>query len=276
MTEVKAEMPPKVLAVANQKGGVGKTTVTVGLAEIYALHQGRKVLVVDADPQRNTTSALGVTDPEFTLNDVLYGDPDNNQRIQPGSAAGAIVPAGIAWQTGTGTLDVIAAERNLAIRERDSMIAREARLRTALRGVVEDYDVILIDCPPSLGMLTVNALTAANYAVLVTEPRVSSFEGLLEIARTMVEVGEAFNEDLGVAGIVVNKTRKGRVDQESWMRRMVDEYGDLLIEPALPDREAFAKAHAESRPLVSFGPSVQSSVAPLERIANKVWAGAEL
>ncbi|XKH55180.1 ParA family protein (plasmid) [Citricoccus nitrophenolicus] len=268
--------PTRVLAVANQKGGVGKTTVTVGLAEIYALHQDRRVLVVDADPQRNTTAALGVTNAEFTLNDVLYGDADDGQRIHPGSAAAAIVPTGDLWQTdGPGRIDVIASERNLAARERDSMIAREARLRTALRGVVENYDVVLIDCPPSLGMLTVNAMTASTFAVLVTEPRVASFDGVKEIARTMVEVNEAFNESLGVAGIVVNKTRKGRTDQEMWMRRMVEEYGELLIEPALPDREVFSKAHAEFRPLISFGPSARSGIAPLGRIADKIWEGSQ-
>ena len=83
-------MPARVIAVCNQKGGVGKTTLVTGLAEAFAHTMGKRVLVIDADPQRNTTSALGVEKPEYTLNDVLYGDEDNNHKITPGVAAAAI------------------------------------------------------------------------------------------------------------------------------------------------------------------------------------------
>ncbi|XKH58583.1 ParA family protein (plasmid) [Citricoccus nitrophenolicus] len=270
-----ADEPTRVLAVANQKGGVGKTTVTVGLAEIYALHRGRRVLVIDADPQANTTEFLGVFNPEFTLNDVLYGDPDNELRVHPGAARDAIVPAGEWWHNGSGKLDVIAAERILANRERDSMIARESRLRVALRGIIEEYDVVIIDCPPALGLLTVNAMTVATSTVLVTEPRKASFRGVQAIARTMMEVADGVNDDLTVAGVVVNRWHKNRVDQEKWMRDMIEAYGDLLIQPPMPERETFAKAQAESRPLISFGPMARRSIEPLERIADKVWEWSE-
>lgn len=273
-------MPARVVAVCNQKGGVGKTTLVTGLAEAFAHTMGKSVLVIDADPQRNTTSALGVEAPEYTLNDVLYGDEENNHKITPGVAAVAITDAGPAWQADASrnedfpTIRLIAAERNLASRERDSMMAREHRLRQALKGAVDEYDIVLIDCPPSLGLLTINALTAATHALLVSEARVASVEGLAEMVQTIVEVRENLNENLDVVGVVINKTRKNRTDQEEWIRKMVANYGDLVLDPYLPDREIFAKSQAKALPLRSFDNSaaIRDNV---RRLAEKVWKGLE-
>lgn len=273
-------MPARVIAVCNQKGGVGKTTLVTGLAEAFAHNMGKRVLVVDADPQRNTTSALGVEKPEYTLNDVLYGDEDNNHKITPGVAAAAIADTGTKWQPNPDKgedfppIHLIAAERNLASRERDSMMAREHRLRQALKGAIDEYDVVLIDCPPSLGLLTINSLTAATHALLVSEPRVASVEGLAEMVQTIVEVQENLNEELDVLGVVVNKTRKNRTDQEEWIRAMRNNYGDLVLDPFLPDREVFAKSQALSTPLRSFSGTVEIQDG-LRRLAEKVWKGLE-
>lgn len=266
-------MSPRIIALCNQKGGVGKTTLVTGLAEVYSRDHGKRVLVIDADPQKNTTSALGIHEPEFTLNDVLYGDEEQNHKITPGVAGDAIIPAGKAWQGDFPELRVIASERNLASRERDSMMARERRLHNALRGVTDDYDVVLIDCPPSLGLLTVNALTAATHALFVSEARVSSVEGLTEIVTTVAEVQENLNENLDVAGIIVNKLRKGRTDQEHWVRKMRTDYGDLVLDPGLPDREIFAKAQAAARPLADYGRSADLLLDALRRVATAVWKG---
>lgn len=266
-------MPARIIAVCNQKGGVGKTTLVTGLAEVFSRDHGKRVLVIDADPQKNTTSALGVYNPEFTLNDVLYGDEEQNHKITPGIAADAIIPAGEAWQGKFPTLSLIASERNLASRERDSMMARERRLRNALKGAVDDFDIVLIDCPPSLGLLTVNALTAATHALFISEARVSSVEGLTEIVTTVAEVQENLNDELDVAGIVVNKLRKGRVDQEHWVRKMREDYGELVLDPGLPDREIFAKAQAAAKPLASYGNSASLLLKSLKRVATAVWEG---
>jgi chromosome partitioning protein len=273
-------MPAKVIAVCNQKGGVGKTTLVTGLAEVFSQMLGKRVLVIDADPQRNTTSAMGITEPEFTLNDVLYGDESNNQKIIPGVAGDAIMPAGEHWQPREDRgedypkVHVIASERNLASRERDAMMAREHRLRIALKGVTAAYDIVLIDCPPSLGLLTVNALTAATHALLVTEPRVSSVEGLTEIATTIVEVQENLNEDIDVVGVVINKERKGRSDQAFWIEKVRKDFGDVVLDPPLADREMFAKAQAAARPLRSFGSVANPLRADLEQLARLIWKGA--
>jgi chromosome partitioning protein len=274
-------MSAKIIAVCNQKGGVGKTTVVTGLAEVFSRTLGKKVLVIDADPQFNVTSALGVVDPEFTLNDILYGDEANNQKIIPGVAADAIIPAGDAWQANSDRketfprLDLIAAERNLASRERDSMMAREHRLRIALKGVGDLYDIILIDCAPSLGLLTVNALTAATHALLVTEPRVASVEGLSEIVMTVAEVQENLNEDIELLGVIINKQKNKRPDQMHWIEKVHANFGDLVFEPMLPDREVFAKAQAASQPLRAWGSEAAPLRADLVQLATLIWKGAE-
>jgi len=278
--KVPKDMSAIIIAVCNQKGGVGKTTLVTGLAEVFSRTLGKKVLVIDADPQYNVTSALGVTDPEFTLNDVLYGDESNNQKIMPGVAADAIMQAGEAWQPRADKkenfppLDLIAAERNLASRERDSMMAREHRLRIALKGVTEDYDIVLIDCAPSLGILTVNALTAATHALLVTEPRVASVEGLSEIVTTISEVQENLNENIELLGVVINKQKK-RADQMHWIEKVHANFGDLVLEPMLQDREVFAKAQAASQPLRVWGSEAAPHRADLVQLATNVWKGAQ-
>lgn len=274
-------MSAKIIAVCNQKGGVGKTTVVTGLAEVFSRTLRKKVLVIDADPQYNVTSALGVVEPEFTLNDVLYGDESNNQKILAGVAGDAIIPAGDAWQARADKnetfprLDLIASERNLASRERDSMMAREHRLRIAMKGVGEEYDIVLIDCPPSLGLLTVNALTAATHALLVTEPRVASVEGLSEIVTTIAEVQENLNEDIELLGVIINKEKKKRPDQLHWIEKVRVNFGELVYEPMLPDREVFAKAQAASQPLRAWGSDAAPLRADLVQLATLIWKGAE-
>ncbi|GAP60871.1 sporulation initiation inhibitor protein Soj [Arthrobacter sp. Hiyo1] len=279
-TEGTPVMSAKIIAVCNQKGGVGKTTLVTGLAEVFSRVLGLKVLVIDADPQYNVTSAFGINSPEFTLNDVLYGDESNNQKILPGVAADAIMAAGEAWQAKSEKkenfpqLDLIAAERNLASRERDSMMAREHRLRISLKGVTDDYDIILIDCPPSLGLLTVNALTAATHALLVTEPRVASVEGLSEIVTTISEVQENLNEDIELLGVVINKTKKNRPDQLHWIEKVNANFGDLVLEPMIRDAEVFAKAQAAALPMRAYGSEGSDHRADLIQLATVVWKGA--
>jgi chromosome partitioning protein len=275
------EMPTKIIAVCNQKGGVGKTTVVTNLAEVLSMMMGQRVLVIDADPQRNTTSALGIDEPEYSLNDVLYGDPANKHKVEAGVAADAVIMPGAAWQPNEAKSDVfppihlIASERLLASRERDTMIASERRLKTALKGAIDGYDVVLIDCPPSLGLLTISALTAATHVLLVTEPRVSSVEGLTEIVTTIGEVQENLNDDLEVIGVVVNKVRKNRADQEYWIERIRKDYGDLVLAPFIPDREQYAKAQAEARPLTSFGYAGRQTRLDMIELAGNVMKGAD-
>lgn len=267
-------MGARIVAVCNQKGGVGKTTITAGLTEVLSRRMGKRVLLIDVDPQFNATSALGVDDAEFTLNDVLAGGEANE--IIPGVMADAIVAAGSEWQPDVDkgqdwpAVRLVAAERALAGREQDQMMGREHRLRIALDGATDEYDVVLLDCPPSLGQLTINALVAADSALLVTEARASSVEGLSEIVKTLGSVKQLFNPGLSLAGIVVNRLRKDRKDQAEWIGRLEEDYGSQLLAPYLPEREKFASAHSAAMPLSSYGSSVRELLDSLEDIARTI------
>ncbi len=253
-----------VLALCNQKGGVGKTSVTVGLADVLA-RQGKRVLLVDADPQANATSNVAIEDtPPFTLNDVLTVDPATRQ-VQPGVLAEAVVPAGEGWSG----VDVVAAELALAAREQDQDLGREYRLRVAMNGALGAWDVVLIDCPPSLGQLTVNALTAADAALLVTEPRAASVEGLAQMTRTLHTVRQHFNDGLRLAGVVVNRHRADRRDRVEWVEQLRTDYGDRLLEPFLPEREVVALAASAAAPLSAYGSRSRDVVEALSAVAER-------
>lgn len=176
------------IAVANQKGGVGKTSTTVNLASRLTA-AGHRVLVIDADPQANATTILDVEldDETRTLNDVVAAI--GTGQAGAGAIAAAITPAGPAWNG----IDVVPAERALASRETDTSAGREHVLRTALEGAVDDYDIVILDCPPALGVLTLAALTAADHVLVVTEPRAAAVDGVDELTRTINAVKAFYN-----------------------------------------------------------------------------------
>lgn len=258
-------MAAHVIAVSNQKGGVGKTAVTLGLADVLA-RQGRRVLVIDADPQANATAGVGLEDVPFTLNDVLTVDQET-RAVAPGVLAQAVVPAGEGW---TG-VDVVPSERLLAGREQDQDLGREHRLQLSMQGAVDErWDVVLIDCPPSLGQLTVNALTAAHAVLLVTEPRASSVDGLAQVTRTVATVRQHFNPDLRLAGVVVNRHRADRRDAANWVENLRGDYAGHLLEPFLPSREVVAVAASDALPLSSYGARARDVVDVLDAIAAQL------
>ncbi len=259
-------MPARVVAVCNQKGGVGKTTITVNLADTLA-GQGKRVLVIDADPQANATSNLGLAEaPPFTLNDVLTVDPTTRQ-VEAGVLAEAVSAAGEGWHG----VQLVAAELALANREQDQDLGREYRLRTALDGTLDQWDAVLIDCPPSLGQLTVNALTAADGAVLVTEPRAASVEGLARMTRTMATVRQHFNDRLQLGGIVVNRYRGDRRDRVEWAGQLRADYAGHLIEPFVPEREVIASAASAAAPLSAYGARARDATDALAAIASRLF-----
>jgi len=258
---------PRVIAVCNQKGGVGKTSITLGLADVLA-YQGRRVLIIDADAQANATTSLGVTDPPFTLNDVLTSA---GGEVTPGVITDAATPAGPGWDR----IDVVASERALAAREQDQVVGRELRLRTALDGDLDRWDLVLIDCPPSLGQLSINALVAADAALLVTEPRATSVDGLSEIVRTLGTVRRALNPALALAGVVVNRHRTDRRDRTDWVDQLRTDYGAALFEPAIPEREVVAVASSAAAPLTAYGSRAKPVLDALAPIAATLLADPE-
>lgn len=182
----------KIIAVTNQKGGVGKTTTTVNLAACLAEQQGQKVLVADIDPQGNTTSGLGIDKRRVSASiyDVLINDVPVEEAMTTTSVQGlSIVPS---------TIDLAGAEIELV-----PAISRENRLKKALSKAREDFDFILIDCPPSLGLLTVNALTAADSVIIPIQCEYYALEGLTQLVRTIEIVKDNLNPDLEIEGVLL-------------------------------------------------------------------------
>lgn len=180
----------RIIAVANQKGGVGKTTTTINLSACLA-EQGQKVLVIDVDPQGNTTSGLGIdkNNTENTVYELMLGEASINDCI---------------YKSVMDDLDVIPSNVNLAGAEIDliDIDDREYILKKIVNSLKEKYDFILLDCPPSLSMLTVNAMTAANTVLVPIQCEYYALEGLSQLIRTINLVKQKLNPELEIEGVV--------------------------------------------------------------------------
>lgn len=180
-----------VISVANQKGGVGKTTTTINLAASIA-DRGYRVLIVDIDPQGNATSGLGIEKSEIDqdIYNVLIDEVPLKETIH---------------HTSTKKLDIVPATINLSGAETEliSMMARETRLKSAIDTVNDDYDFIFVDCPPSLGQLSINAFTASDSILIPVQSEYYAMEGLSQLLNTIRLVQKHFNKDLGVEGVLL-------------------------------------------------------------------------
>lgn len=181
-------MPARVIAVANQKGGVAKTT-TVHAIAAGLVERGRSVLTIDLDPQGSLTFAMGVQqEPEPSMHDVMMGRTQITEILYESNGID-LAPSSI---------DLAGSEVHLLTRT-----GREFVLQRALRGLVDDYDYVMIDCPPSLGILTINALTVAGEVLIPVQAETLSHRGVGSLLETVEEVKQFTNPDLRVAGVVV-------------------------------------------------------------------------
>jgi cellulose biosynthesis protein BcsQ len=228
------------VALVNQKGGVGKTTVTLGLAGA-AQAAGHRVLVVDLDPQGSATWVLG--------HDPAVIEVSTAEVLAKGSAAGAVAASG--WGEG---VDVIASSPRLQPREHGAGKEPAVKLRHALEAVVDEYDAVLVDCPPSLGNLTLNGLTAARHALIVVEPAALGLRGVGSVADVIDDVWDTSNPDLDLAGVIVNKLPAVSAEAERRYDELARTVGKKAIwQPAIPQRVIVNQAIAERSPIHAYG-----------------------
>ena len=246
-----------VIAVANQKGGVGKTTTTHTLGEALA-GSGSRVLLVDLDPQACLTYAAGL-DPEHltpTLHDVLLDRIPANAAILPAGRC-SILPASI---------DLVGAEVVLAAK-----VGREHALARGLATVVDHYDIVLIDCPPSLGILTINGLTAADAVLIPVQCETLSHRGVGQLLETVADVQAYTKPDLVVLGAVATMfDRRSRHPREV-AADVADRYGLCVFEPAVPRSIRFAEAPATGRSILEHTPTSAGADA-YRQLASRVRA----
>ncbi|HEX6945991.1 MAG TPA: AAA family ATPase [Acidimicrobiia bacterium] len=242
-------MNTTVVALANQKGGVGKSTTAVNLAASLAL-AGHRILLIDLDPQGNATSGLGVErgSIETSIYDVLLKESHIEDAIEPTSVRNLfVVPA---------TIDLAGAEIELV-----AVLSRETRLKTAIHSTEDDYDYVFIDCPPSLGLLTVNALTAANEVVIPIQCEYYALEGLSQLLRNIQLVTSNLNPDLKVGGVVLTMY-DGRTKLSKDVAEQVRDYfGDVAYKTVIPRSVRLSEAPSYGEPIEAFDPMSRGAIA---------------
>lgn len=236
--------PATIISMCNQKGGVGKTTSTINMGACLAEY-GRKVLLVDLDPQGALSAGLGLThdDIEDTIYDVMLdSDTSIHSAIQHTGVSGLdLVPANI---------DLSAAEIQMV-----NEVGREHTLARALRPVRRDYDFIIIDCQPSLGLLTVNALACSQGVIIPMECEFFSLRGLALLTDTVEKVSDRINFDLEVMGILVTMFDRRTKHAREVMSRVVDYFGDKVFDTVITRTVRFPETSVAGEPITTWAPS---------------------
>jgi len=239
--------PARIIAMCNQKGGVGKTTTTINLGASLAA-DGRRVLAVDFDPQGALTAGLAIHAHEGpTVYDLLVGtERDIRATIKPSAVPGLdVIPANI---------DLSAAEVQLV-----GEVARESILARVLRAVTDEYDVVLIDCQPSLGLLTVNALTAAHGVLIPLECEYFALRGVALLIETIEKVQERLNPALGLDGILATMYDPRTLHAREVMERVVETFGDDVLETVIHRTVKFPDASVAGVPVSVYAPEHPAS-----------------
>lgn len=252
---------PRVLAVANQKGGVGKTTTAVNLSACLA-ELGYRVLVCDLDPQGNATTGLGLNprNLESSMYEVILNDLPLEDCIEPTSVKNLfIAPA---------SLDLAGAEIELV-----PAFSRELRLKRAIEAVSDQYDYVLIDCPPSLGLLTVNGLAAATEVIVPIQCEYYALEGLGQLLRNVALVQKNLNPSLEVTAIVLVMYDARTKLSDQVAQEVRDHFGDIVCRNVIPRSIRLSEAPSFGQPIISFDSTSRGAIAYRE-VAKEVSGGA--
>lgn len=252
----------KIIAIANQKGGVGKTTTAVDLAAALASYE-KRVLLVDTDPQGNASSGLGIEKGalETTIYQVLVGTAEPREAILETEFGVAVLPANIA---------LAGAEIELV-----NVMSREMRLKKALAKVRDDYDYIFIDCPPSLGLLTLNALTAADSVLMPIQCEFYALEGVSQLMNTITLVRENLNQELVVEGVVLTMYDSRTKLSEQVVAEVRQAFGEKVYRTLIPRTVRLSEAPSYGQPILAYDSRSKGSEVYLELAKEVIERGSE-
>lgn len=248
---------PRILAVANQKGGVGKTTTTINLGTGLAA-VGRRVLIIDLDPQGNASTGLGVdrNNRQTSIYELLLGAATLQEAIVPTAVPGlALVPS---------TVDLSGAELELI-----GMAKRSFRMKEALHDVNVPYDYILIDCPPSLNLLTVNALVAADSVLVPLQCEFFALEGLSLLLKTIERIRDSFNPDLKIEGVVLTMFDRRNNLSDQVAADVRQHLGERVYETVIPRNVRISEAPSHGKPALLYDHRCAGSMAYM-RLASEM------
>lgn len=237
----------RIIAVANQKGGVGKTTTSISLSACFAV-AGLKILLLDMDPQANSTIGLGIDkkDVKYTISEALFDDIDTEEII---------------LSTTIGNLDIIPSDIRLAVAEIElvNTPARETRLRKALDRVRNKYDYIIIDCPPAMGLLSINGLAAADSVIIPVQCEYYAIEGLDEFIDVVNLVQERLNPSLEISGILLTMYDEKMRHTNRIIDNMRKSSGNNIYKTVIPRDGKFPEASSFGKPITLYDPYSEGS-----------------
>jgi chromosome partitioning protein len=242
-------MPTTIVAIANQKGGVGKSTTAINLGAGLAF-QGERILLVDLDPQGNTTSGLGIDRAaiDYSTYDLLVEDVAIDDVIEPSSVRDLfVVPA---------TIELAGAEIELV-----SMFSRETRLGNALDPITDDYDFVLVDCPPSLGLLTVNGLAAADEVLIPIQCEYYALEGVSQLMKNIQLVQRSLNPQLNIEGVLLTMYDGRTTLAADVVAQVRDHFGDTTYRTVIPRTVRLSEAPSYGEPIEAYDPMSRGAIA---------------